>query len=168
MFGSFAKSTFNFFVAFVANQDNVVVFLRVAHGLSVHLRDQRTGRIDCREVTLGCNRVDFWRNPVSREHHTCAFGNLIGFLDEDRATLRQRFDDKLVVNDFLTDVDGRTVKIQGFFNNINRAINTRAISTRRCKQDLPTFNAGIAFASTKGVVMSHRSTVQAAMCICEP
>ncbi len=105
---------------------------------------------------------------MGREHHTCAFGNLIGFLNEDRATLRQRFDDKLIVNDFFTDIDRRTVKIQGFFNDINRAINTRAISTRRRKQDLPAFDVGIAFASTKSVVMSHRSTVQAAMCICEP
>ena len=168
MFGSFAKSTFNFFVTFVADQDDVVIVLRVTHGLSVYLRHQRTGRIDCCKVALGCNRMNFGRNPVSREDHTRAFRNLIGFLNKDRPALRQRFDDKLVVNDFFTDIDGRTVKIQGLFNDINRAINTRAISTRRCKQDLPTFGVGIAFASTKGVVMSHRSTVQAAMCICEP
>ena len=97
-----------------------------------------------------------------------AFGDLIGFLDKDCPALAQGFHNEFVVNDFFAHVHGGAVQIQCFLYDINCTVNTGAITARRCKQDLPTFDAGIAFASTKGVVMSHRSTVQAAMCICEP
>ena len=89
-----------------------------------------------------------------------AFGDLVGFLNENRPTLAQGFHNEFVVNDFFAHVHGGAVQIQCFLYDINCTVNTRAIPARRCQQDLPT---GIFLfkAAQRLVVNSHASTVQA-------
>jgi hypothetical protein len=64
------------------------------------------------------------------EDHSAAFRYFICLVDEDDALLLEGSDNVLVVNDLFADVDGSTVKLEGFLNSDHCAINSCAISTR--------------------------------------
>ena len=119
----------------MAHQDDVVVFLREAHGLAVHLGHERAGRVDRGEVAGGGGLVDGRGDAVRGEHDAGALGHVVGLLDEDRAALGQRLDDELVVDDLLAHVDGRAVQLEGLFDDVDGAVHAGAVSARSGQED---------------------------------
>jgi hypothetical protein len=64
----FTGCALNFFVTFVANQQDVVVLGGETLHLSVNLGYQRAGGIDSLEASLVGGLNDRWRNAVSAEN----------------------------------------------------------------------------------------------------
>ena len=97
-------------MAFVTDEQNVVVIRRVPFGLLVDLCHQRAGRVDRLELAGPGLLVDLRRHAVGGEHDDRALGHLVVLLDEDRALGLQRGDHVLVVDDLLAHVDRRAVE----------------------------------------------------------
>lgn len=133
--GGLAEGTLDLLVALMAHEDDVVVFLREAHGLAVHLGHERAGRVDRGEVAGGSGLVDGRGDAVRGEHDARPFGHLVGLLDEDRAALGQRLDDELVVDDLLAYVHGRTVELEGLFDDVDGAVHAGAVSAGSRQED---------------------------------
>ena len=74
-------------MAGMADQHDLTPAGGIAAALVVHLGDQRAGRIDHWQSTLGRPLLDTLRDAVGREDHHRALGDLVGLLDEDRALL---------------------------------------------------------------------------------
>ena len=66
-----------------------------------------------------------------------ALGDLVGLLHEDGPAFGQGLDDELVVDDLLTHVDGGSVELERFLDDVDRAIDPRAVASGRCQQDAP-------------------------------
>ena len=128
MIGGLAKRALDLLVALMAHQDDVVVFLREAHGLAVHLGHERAGRVDRGEVAGGGSLVDGRGDAVRGKDDASTLGHLVGLLDEDRAALGQRLDDELVVDDLLAHVHGRAVELEGLFDDVDGAVHAGAVS----------------------------------------
>ena len=144
MGGGLAEGALNLLVALMAHQDDVVVFLREAHGLAVHLGHERAGRVDRGEVAGGGGLVDGRGDAVRGEDDAGALGHLVGLLDEDRAALGQRLDDELVVDDLLAHVDGRAVELEGLFDDVDGAVHAGAVSAGGGQEDTAvTFAVGL-------------------------
>ena len=135
MIGGLAKRALDLLVALMAHQDDVVVFLREAHGLAVHLGHERAGRVNRGEVAGGGGLVDGRGDAVRRKHDAGPLGHLVGLLDEDRAAFSQRLDDELVVDDLLAHVHGRTVELEGLFDDVDGAVHTGAVSAGSRQED---------------------------------
>ena len=133
--GGLAEGALDFLVPLVADKDDVVVFLREAHGLAVHLGHQRAGRVNRGKVAGGGGLVDGRGDAVRGEDDTGALGHLVGFLDEDRAALGQRLDDELVVDDLFAHVHGCAVELEGFFDDVDRAVHAGAVSAGGRKEN---------------------------------
>jgi hypothetical protein len=100
-----AGGALHLFMALVPDQQDVVVVVREPLRLVVHLRDQRTGRVDRLEVASGRLLVHQRRDAMGGEHDRPALGHFVELLDEDRATRLQVGDHVLVVHDLLAHVD---------------------------------------------------------------
>ena len=133
--GGLAKRALDLLVALMAHQDDVVVFLREAHGLAVHLGHERAGRVNRGEVAGGSGLVDGRGDAVRGEDDAGTLGHLVGLLDEDRAALSQRLDDELVVDDLLAHVHGRTVELEGLFDDVDGAVHAGAVSAGSRQED---------------------------------
>ena len=133
--GGLAKRALDLLVALMAHQDDVVVFLREAHGLAVHLGHERAGRVNRGEVAGRGGLVDGRRDAVRGKHNAGTLGHLVGLLDEDRAALSQRLDDELVVDDLLAHVDRRAVELKGLFDDVDGAVHAGAVSAGSRQED---------------------------------
>ena len=60
----------------------------------------------------------------------------IDVLDENSALVLQAIDDMLVVDDFMADIDGPAVYLQGPLNDIDGAHDAGAKPARFCEQNL--------------------------------
>src|SRR5665213_3809227 len=126
--GSFAQGADHFVVVFVTDQDNGVALARELYGFEVNLGDQRTGGINDRQSALFALTPDFRRYAVGAENSTAAIRHLRQFFDKHRAERPQFFHHVLVVYDFLADVHGPPVKVQGNLDDIDRTHHTGAES----------------------------------------
>ena len=77
----------DFLVAVVSDQDDGVALGGVAARLGVHLRDERTRRVDRLETPLGRRRPHRGRHAVRREDEPRALGNARLAVHEHRASL---------------------------------------------------------------------------------
>ena len=69
------------------------------------------------------------------EHRNGAHRDLVHFVDKDDATIPERGDDVLVVNDRVAHVDRRAVPIDGALDDLDRTLDARTESTRVGQQD---------------------------------
>jgi hypothetical protein len=69
------------------------------------------------------------------EHHRPAVGNLVQFVDEDRALFLQGFDDEAVVDDLMADIDRGSIQVDGAFHHMDGAVDTGAESTGTGQDD---------------------------------
>ena len=122
------RGSLNLFVASVAHQDDVVVFLGEALNLAVNLGHQRAGCIDGLQVPSLSGGNHRRRNTVRGEHQDGTFRNLVHLVNEDGAAGFQRRNHKLVVHNLLAHVDRRTVVIQSLFNRNHSTVNASAVA----------------------------------------
>ena len=80
--------------------------------------------------------ADFRGNAVSAENGAPAVGHFGQFFHENRAQLAQLVHHVLVVDDFLADIDRRTIEIQRDLDHIDRAHDAGAESARLEQIDL--------------------------------
>jgi hypothetical protein len=121
-------------VAFVADQQDVVVVGGESPGLVVHLRDEGARRVDGAQIAFASLVVDLGRDPVRGEHDSGTLGHFFVLVNEDRALRLQRRDDVLVVDDLLTHVDGRVVELQRLFDCLHRPVDSCAVAARLRQQ----------------------------------
>jgi hypothetical protein len=97
----------------MADQQDFAATLEMDRGLAMHLGHQRAGRVQRKEIALAraSAGTDF-RHAVGRKHHRRIgiVGDLVQFLDENRALGLQAFDHIAVVHDFVTDIDRGAVE----------------------------------------------------------
>ncbi len=111
----------------VADEEDRVAALREAASLLVHLRDERTGRVDGAEAARGRVQVDLRRHAVRGEHADRALGHVLLGLHEDGAALLEAPHDVDVVHDLLAHVDRRTVLLEQALDRVDRALDSRAV-----------------------------------------
>ena len=115
-------------MALVADQDDLVAILGVALAFLVHLGNQGAGRVEHRQVAAVGVVLDLLGHAMGAEHRDRALRDLVHLLDEARALRLQAFDDPLVVNDFVADIDRRPVDLQRPLDDLNRAFHPGAKS----------------------------------------
>src|SRR5262249_55589940 len=93
------------FVAFVPDQQDLVILGSEPARLIVHLGDQRAGGVDRPQPALPGGLVHTRRDAVGGEHNQSALWDLVGFLYEDRAALLERPHYVRVVHDLLADIN---------------------------------------------------------------
>jgi hypothetical protein len=123
------------FVAGVSNQHDAAALGCVPACLHVHLRHQRTCRIDRPVGERGRALVDGRRNAVRREHEDGARRRVALVVDEHRAALFELTNDMGVMDDLPSDVNGRAVQRKGAFHRLHGALHAGAIPAGRGEQD---------------------------------
>ena len=122
-------------VAGMADQDHAVAGVGEATHLNVHLRHERTRRVDRRQLPVGRVAVDLERDPVRREYEPPFPGDVARRLDEDRAARFQIADDVRVVDDLFADVDGWPVDLEGALHGLDRSLDSSAKTSMRGDDD---------------------------------
>ena len=135
LIGRLAHRALDLLMPGVADQDDRVSLRGELLGLDVDLGDQRAGRVDRAQPTLGGADVNARGDAVGREHHRRALGHLgLGF-DEDRAAITQFLDDVLVVDDLLADVDRSAVQLERPLDGLDGTVDAGAVAARRRQED---------------------------------
>ena len=80
-----ACGALNFFMTFVADQENVVALFFKALHLAVDLGHKWAGGIDRLLVSSLCCLHNSWRDPVCREDHDAALWRFINLVHKDRS-----------------------------------------------------------------------------------
>ena len=80
----FARRSFNFLMAMVTDQENVVILASKALNFVMYLGDERTRSIDSLEITCRGSLVNRRRDAVRGENYESPLWNLICLGDEDR------------------------------------------------------------------------------------
>ncbi len=162
--GRLAGGALDLFVALVADEQDLEVVAREAHGLAVHLGDERAGRVDRLQAAIGCRVHDRRRHAVRAEDDVRALGHLVDLVDEDRALLLELGHDVDVVHDLLAHVDRRAVALERLLDGDHGAVDAGAVAARRGEQHplvsgdgdilerlAPPRNAGHAEADPRGI-----------------
>ena len=131
-----AHRPFDFGVACVADHDDGAPFLAHAADFAVNLGDERAGRVKDAKSSLAGLFFDGARHAVRREDDGRAFGNVREIVDEDGSALAQVFDDRAVVHDFVTDVDGGAVELERPLHDGDGARHARAETAGLSEENL--------------------------------
>jgi hypothetical protein len=134
--GRLTGGPFDLLVTFVTDQEDLVVAASEAHGLAVHLRHQRTRRVDRLQPSLGGRGDDGGRDPVRAEDDVRARRHLVDLLHEDGTLRFELGHDMDVVDDLLADVDGGAVALERLLDGDDGAVDARAVAAGRGEQDL--------------------------------
>ena len=94
-------------VAGMADQDDLAALRGVATALVVHLRHQRTGGVDHRQVPLGGELLDPLGDAVGGEDGHRAGRDLVELIDEHRASGAQVLDHVAIMDDLVSHIDRR-------------------------------------------------------------
>jgi hypothetical protein len=95
-----------------------------------------TGRIDDAQAAPNAFLADGRRDPVGTEDHGRVVRHLVELVDEDRALLAERLDHEPVVDDLAAHVDRRLAHRQRQLDDVDRALDAGAKSTRPRQEDL--------------------------------
>ena len=134
--GSLAGSALDLFVTLVADQEDLEVVACEPHGLAVHLRHERAGRVDRLQTAIGCRGHDRRRHSVRAEDDVRARRHLVDLVDEDRAGRFELGHHVDVVDDLLAHVDGRAEALERLLDRDDRAVDARAVPARGGEQHL--------------------------------
>ena len=135
--GRLAHRAHDLLVARVADEQDRVAALREAAGLAVHLRHERTGGVDDREVARLRVLVHRRCDAVGREDDRGALGHVELRVDEDRAAPLQLGHDVRVVHDLLAHVDRlRARELERALDRLDRPVDARAVAARRREDEL--------------------------------
>ena len=115
----------------MADERDEVAGVRVAARLGVHLRDERTDRVDDPQPAALAVLAHRRRDAVCREDADLARRNLFLVVDEHRTHAFESPDDVVVVDDLMADVDRRPVLGQEPLDYFDRTVDARAKGPRR-------------------------------------
>src|SRR5579875_405998 len=121
-----AHRPLDFGVAGMADQDDLAALPGIALAFDMHLRDERTGRIDDREPALGRALLDGAGDPMGAEDRDIAGRHLVDLVDEDGSLGAQPLDDMAVVHDLVTDIDWRPVFFERALDDLDRSFDPGA------------------------------------------
>lgn len=133
--GGLAGSALHLLVAFVTDEQDVVVVAGEALRLLMHLRHQGARGIDGAQAAFGGGGVHRRGDTVRREHEHRALGYLVGLLDEDDTSLGEGLDHVPVVDDLLADVDRGTMLLECLLHRFDGPVDTGAVPARLGEQD---------------------------------
>ena len=97
--------------------------------------DQRAGGVDTAETMAGGGLPHRGRYAVRTEDQQRSRRRIGGILDEDRPLLPQPLDHVVVVNDFVTNVDGRSELLKGELDALDGPVDTGTESARAGEQN---------------------------------
>ena len=120
----------DFRVAGMTDQDDLLASLRVALGLNMDFRDERTGGVDIDHVAALSLCRDGFRHAVGRKHDRAVFRALIEFLDEHRAQSLETLHNVRIVDDFVAYIDGRAPFAERLFDDLDRPVHARTEAAR--------------------------------------
>ena len=123
----------------VPHQDELPVIAGVLSRLVVHLGHERTGGVDDSQVAAGRLLKVLGRRAVRREYDGGPLRNLLDVFHSDGALVLQRLDYVGVVDDFVLDIDGRTVPLQGQFDHVDSPDDSGAKAARNTEKHLHGF-----------------------------
>ena len=103
--------------------------------LAMNLGDQRAGRVDIDHLPAFRLCRDGFGDAVGGEDDRTVVRRFVKFVDEDRALGFQRFDDELVVDDFMPDIDRGAVPFQRLLDNQDGPVDAGAESARSGEQN---------------------------------
>ena len=107
----------------------------VAARLDVHLGDERARRVDRRQAPLGGVAVHRRRDAVRGQDERRTPRSVTLVLDEYRPALLELAYHVCVVNDLFADVHRRPVQGQCSLDRLDRALDARAVPSRRGQKD---------------------------------
>src|SRR6516162_5666996 len=113
-----------FRMAGMPNQDDLTTLICVALAFHMHLRDQRAGGVDNGEPAVGREVLDHARNSVRAEYRDAALRDLVDLIHKTCTFGAQALDDVAIVNDFMTDIDRRSILLERTLDNLDRAFNS--------------------------------------------
>ena len=122
-------------MAGMADEEDVAAFLDQALRLAMNLGDERAGRIDISQAAVlrrGRHRL---RHAVGGEDDRTIVRHFVQLVDEDRAHALQPFDDEAVMDDLVADEDGRAEPLERQLDDLDRAVDAGAESSRGGNQD---------------------------------
>lgn len=128
----------DFRMAGMTDQNHMASKPLMAHGLLVHLGNQRAGRIQIEEVLrfrIGRHR---FRHAMGRENHwliAMLRRDFIKLFDKDCAARLQPFDHIAVMHDLMADIDRCTIFLQRQHDDLDRPVDTGAKAARTAKAD---------------------------------
>ncbi len=117
---SFALRAFHLFVVAMPHQHQRIALLGKLDRFDMHLGHQRAGGIDHLQAALLGAFANRRRNAMRGINDASAFGNLIQFVDEDRALFGQVGYDIAVVHNLFADIDRRAKGLQRNPNDVDR------------------------------------------------
>jgi hypothetical protein len=121
----------------MADQHDLVAAAMMEDSLLVHLGDERTCRIEEKQVLAGRARAHVLRHPMRGEHHRSGrVRDLVKLLDEDGALVFQALHDVAVMHDLVADIDRRAETLQSAFDDLNGTFHASAEAARRAEQDV--------------------------------
>ena len=133
--GRLAHRPDDLLVSGVADEDDRVALGRVPPSLYVHLRHERARRVDRVQPARRRALEDGRRDAVRREDDRRSLGRLDLVLDEDRAASLEVAHDVRVVDDLVTNVNGRAVVLERKLDGLDRAFHAGAKAARRSEED---------------------------------
>ncbi len=110
----------------MADKDDVAAGRDQPFGLTVHLGDERAGRVEIGEAALRRLVRHCLGHTVRGEYHRNAVRHLVQFLDEHRALVAQGIDYELVVDDLMPDIDRRAIFLDRQLDDLDRPVDARA------------------------------------------
>jgi hypothetical protein len=118
------------FVTLVADEKNVVILARKAHGLAVDLSHQGAGGIEGVEATIGCLGDDHRGYAVGGEDDVGALRDFGHLVDENDAFGFKLADNMEVVDDLLSHIHRSSKTLERLFHRDHGAVDPRAIAAR--------------------------------------
>ena len=115
----------------MADEEDVMAAFDQPLGLAMDLGDERAGGVEIVEpalLGLGGHRLG---NAVGGKDHGDAVRHLVELAHEDRALGLQAFDDELVVDDFVADIDRCAIAFDRKLDDADRPVDAGAEAARR-------------------------------------
>ena len=123
-------------VSLVSDEDDLVTLPAVTSRFVVYLAHQRTGRIDHPQPADAGLVLHFPGHAMGAEHRDGVLRDVFDVFDEASALVAQTVDNVLVVDNFVANVDGRTIDLERSFDDVDGPDDSGTESSRLCEQDM--------------------------------
>jgi hypothetical protein len=116
-------------MAGVADDDQLTRLVRIPLRLAMHLRHERTGRVDDAETTIYRTRLDAPCHTVCAEDHDRAVRHVGQLFDKDGAPSLEIFDHAAVMHDLVQYVYRRAMYVERPLDDLDCSDDSRAKSS---------------------------------------